>query len=179
LRAAEGDAATLKIGTRYPILNATFSPIQGSRALTEVIENNSFQAAFPSFSYYDLGVVLKATPHVHGDSSDISLQLDLQISALGAQSLNGIPFLANRQFTTSTTLKEGETAVMAGTVSRLEQRILSGVPGLGRVPILGRLTAQENTDRTVNELVVLITPRVVRRAEQRLAGRELWMPPLK
>ncbi len=179
LRAAEGDAATLKIGTRYPILNATFAPIQGSRALTEVIENNSFQAAFPSFQYYDLGLVLKATPHVHGASSDITLQLDLQISALGAQSLNGIPFLSNRQFTTSTTLKPGETAVMAGTVSRTEQRILSGVPGLGRVPVLGRLTARENTDRTVNELVVLITPRLVRRAKQRLAGRELWMPPLK
>src|SRR5574341_168238 len=178
LRAAEGDAATLKIGTRYPILNATFSPIQGSRALTQVIENNSFQAAFPSFQYYDLGVVLKATPHVHADSSDISLQLDLQLSALGGQSLNGIPFLTNRQFTTSTTLKEGDTAAMAGTVSRLEQRILSGVPGLGRVPVLGRLTARENTDRTVNELVVVITPRLVRRAEQRLAGRELWMPPL-
>lgn len=179
MRAAEGDAATLKIGTRFPILNATFSPIQGSRALTEVIENNSFRAAFPSFQYYDLGLVLKATPHVHGDSSDITLQLELQISALGAQSLNGIPFLTNRQFTTSTTLKQGETAVMAGTVSRTEQRILSGVPGLGRVPVLGRLTARENTDRTVNELVVLITPRLVRRAEQRLAGRELWMPPLK
>lgn len=179
LRAAEGDAATLKIGTRYPILNATFSPIQGSRALTEVIANNSFQAAFPSFQYYDLGLVMKATPHVHGDSSDITLQLELQLSALGAQSLNGIPFLSNRQFTTSTTLKQGETAVMAGTVSRTEQRILSGVPGLGRVPVLGRLTARENTDRTVNELVVLITPRLVRRAEQRLAGRELWMPPLK
>jgi len=179
LRAAEGDAATLKVGTRFPILNATFAPILNSAALSQVIEDNSFQAAFPSFQYHDLGLVLKATPHVHGSSSDISLQLELQVNALGSQSLNGIPLLSNRQFTGSTTLKEGETAVLAGTVSRSEQRILSGLPGLGRIPVLGKLTAKEDTDHTVNELVVLITPRLVRRAEQNLAGRELWMPPLK
>lgn len=179
LRAAEGDAATLKIGTRFPILNATFSPISGSRALTQVIQNGSFQPAFPSFEYHDLGLVVKATPHVHSGSSDISLQLEMQLSALGASSLNGIPLLTNRQFTGSTTLKDGETAVLAGTVSRTEQRILAGMPGLGRIPLLGRLTANEDAQRTVNELIILITPRVVRRAEQNLAGREFWMPPTR
>jgi tetratricopeptide (TPR) repeat protein len=179
LRAAEGDTATLKLGTRFPILNAIFSPIQGSRALTQVIENGSFQAAFPSFEYHDLGLVLKATPHVHSGSGDISLQLDVQLSALGATSLNGIPLLTNRQFTGSTTLKDGETAVVAGTVSRGEQRSLDGLPGLGRIPLFGRLTANENTDHTMNELIILVTPRLVRRAEQNLAGREFWMPPTR
>lgn len=179
LLAAEGDPATLKVGTRYPVLNATFSPIQGSRALTEVIENNSFQAAFPSFQYYDLGVVLKATPHVHSGSSDISLQLDLELSALSADSLNGIPLLTHRQYTGAIQLKEGETAMVAGTVSRNEQRILAGLPGLGMVPVLGRLTANEDRQRTVKEIVVIITPHLARRAEQNLAGGELWMPPLK
>jgi len=179
LRAAEGDAATLKIGTRFPILNAIFTPVQGSRALTQVIQNGSFQPAFPSFQYQDLGLVLKATPHVHSGSSDISLLLDLQLSALGATSLNGIPLLTNLQYTGAITLKEGETAVVAGTVSRSEQRILAGLPGLGRVPVLGKLTAHEDTDHTVNELVIVITPRLVRRAEQNLAGREFWMPPTR
>jgi type II secretory pathway component GspD/PulD (secretin) len=179
LRAAEGDAATLKVGTRYPILNATFAPILNSADLTQVIQNNSFQAPFPSFQYYDLGIVLKATPHVHSGSDDISLQLDLQVSALGSQSLNGIPLLSNRQYTGAITLKDGETAVVAGTVSRSEQRILAGLPGLGRIPILGRLTANETGEHTVTELVVLIRPRVVRRAEQNLAGREIWMPPAR
>ena len=179
LRAAEGDAATLKIGTRYPILNATFAPILNSADLTQVIQDNSFRAAFPSFQYYDLGLVLKATPHVHSGSDDISLQLDLQVSALGSQSLNGIPLLSSRQYIGAITLKDGETAVVAGRVSRSEQRILAGLPGLGRVPILGRLTANETGEHTVTELVVLIKPRVVRRAEQNLAGREIWMPPAK
>jgi hypothetical protein len=179
LRAAEGDAATLKVGTRYPILNATFAPILNSADLTQVIQDNSFRAPFPSFQYYDLGLVLKATPHVHSGSDDISLQLDLQVSALGSQSLNGIPLLSNRQYTGAITLKDGETAVVAGTVSRSEQRILAGLPGLGRVPVLGRLTANEAAEHTVTELVVLIKPRVVRRAEQNLAGREIWMPPAR
>ncbi|MGH9670251.1 MAG: type II secretion system protein GspD [Terriglobales bacterium] len=179
LRASEGDAATLRVGTRFPILNATFSPILNSPALTQVIQNNSFQAAFPSFQYQDLGLVVKATPHVHSGSPDISLLLDLQLSALSANSLNGIPLLVNRQYTGAITLKEGETAVVAGTVSRSEQRVLAGLPGLGRIPVLGKLTANEDTEHTVNELLILITPRVVRRAEQNLAGREFWMPPMK
>jgi type II secretory pathway component GspD/PulD (secretin) len=179
LRAAEGDAATLKVGTRYPILNATFAPILNSAALSKVIENNSFRAAFPSFQYQDLGLVVKATPHVHSGSSEITLLLDLQLSTLGASSLNGIPLLGNRQYTGAITLKDGETAVVAGTVTRSEQRVLAGLPGLGRIPLIGRLTANEDTQHTVNELIVLITPRIARRAEQNLAGQELWMPPAK
>jgi tetratricopeptide (TPR) repeat protein len=179
LRAAEGDAATLKVGTRFPILNATFAPILNSTSLSNVIADNSFRAAFPSFQYQDLGLVVKATPHVHSGSSDISLLLDLQLSTLGATSLNGIPLLSNRQYTGAITLKDGETAVVAGTVSRSEQRILAGLPGLGRVPVLGKLTANEDTEHTVNELIILITPRIARRAEQNLAGREFWMPPTR
>jgi tetratricopeptide (TPR) repeat protein len=179
LRAAEGDAATLKVGTRFPILNATFAPILNSASLSKVIADNSFRAPFPSFQYQDLGLVVKATPHVHSGSSDITLMLDLQLSTLGASSLNGIPLLSNRQYTGAITLKDGETAVVAGTVSRSEQRLLAGLPGLGRIPVLGKLTADEDTEHTVNELILLITPRVVRRAEQNLAGREFWMPPAK
>ncbi|MDP9263739.1 MAG: type II and III secretion system protein, partial [Acidobacteriota bacterium] len=179
LRAAEGDAATLKIGTRFPILNATFSPILNSPALSKVIENNSFRAAFPSFQYQDLGLVVKATPHVHNGGSDISLELEVELSALGAESLNGIPLLSHRLYTGSITLKEGETAVVAGMVSRSEQRILAGLPGLGQIPVLGKLTAHQASDHTVDELVIVITPRLARRAEQNLAGREFWMPPAR
>jgi general secretion pathway protein D len=144
-----------------------------------VIADNSFRPAFPSFQYQDLGLVLKATPHVHSGSSDISLLLDLQLSTLGATSLNGIPLLSNRQYTGAITLKEGQTAVVAGMVSRSEQRVLSGLPGLGRIPVLGRLTSNQDTDHTLDELVIVITPRLARRAQQNLAGREFWMPPLK
>lgn len=179
LRAAEGDPATLKVGTRYPILNATFAPILNSTALSKVIQDNSFRAPFPSFQYQDLGLVVKATPHVHSGSSDISLLLDLQLSTLGATNLNGIPLLSNRQYSGAITLQDGQTAVVAGTVSRSEQRVLAGLPGLGRIPVLGKLTANEDTDHTVDELIVLITPRIVRRAEQDLAGREFWMPPTR
>ena len=179
LRAAEGDAATLKVGTRYPILNATFAPILNSTSLSNVIADNSFQPAFPSFQYQDLGLVVKATPHVHSGSSDVSLLLEMELSTLTANSLNGIPLLSNRQYSGSIRLKEGETAVVAGTVSSSEQRILAGLPGLGRIPLLGRLTANEDSERTVNELIILITPRIARRPEQNLTGREFWMPPIK
>jgi type II secretory pathway component GspD/PulD (secretin) len=179
LRAAEGDAATLKVGTRFPILNATFAPILNSPDLSKVIENNSFQAPFPSFQYQDLGVVVKATPHIHSGGSDISLELELDVSALSASSLNGIPLITHRQYIGSITVKEGETAVVAGTVTRSEQRTLGGLPVLGLIPVLGKLTAQENTDHTVDELVVVITPRLARRAEQNLAGVEFWMPAAK
>src|SRR5204863_56581 len=76
LRVAQGNDATFRVGSRFPILNASFAPIFNTPALSRVIQNNSFQAAFPSFNYEDLGLSIKAKPMVNG-SSDVSLQLEL------------------------------------------------------------------------------------------------------
>ena len=86
LRVSQGNDATLRMGSRYPILNATFAPIYNSSAISQVIQNNCFQAPFPSFSYEDLGVSLKAKPTVNGDSA-VGLHLEMQLRTLAGQSI--------------------------------------------------------------------------------------------
>lgn len=176
LRAAQGDAATLRIGSRFPIVNASFAPIFASPDIARVIQNQSFTAPFPSFTYEDLGLILKATPMVHGHS-EVTLQLEVAVRSLTGQAVNGVPVLGNREFKTSMTVKNGEAAVLAGNISESEQRSLRGIPGIGHIPGLGLLAATESKEVSENELLVLITPHIVSPGP----GEEIevWLPPAK
>lgn len=168
LRTAQGNEATFKMGSRYPVQNASFAPIFNTAAISQVLQNNSYQAPFPSFSYEDLGLNLKAKPTVNGNS-DISLQLEMQLRSLQGQSVNGVPIIANREYKGSITLEDGEQAVVAGTLSHTEQNSLSGIPVLG-VPVVDGSNKEVDDD----ELLMVITPRVLRNRTQDESS-EIWM----
>jgi type II secretory pathway component GspD/PulD (secretin) len=163
VRAGHGDAATVRNGTRYPVLNASFAPLSNSPAISRVLGNQSFQAPFPSFSYEDLGLTLKATPTIHG-SSDVSLKLEFQLRGLGATQLNGVPVITNREYNGTIGLALGETAVLAGMVSKSEQLSLQGLPGISKLPIFGAATTIKNKQIDNAELIVTIQPHLVREA---------------
>src|SRR6266702_4362895 len=148
----QGNEATFRVGSRFPILNATFAPIFNSPAISQVIQNNSFQAAFPSFNYEDIGLSMKAKPVVNGNS-DVNLQLELQFRSLQGQSFNGVPVIANREYKGSITLTNGEPAVVAGSVSRTEQRSLNGIPGLGAVPAVNHIMVTNSKEVDEDELL--------------------------
>jgi type II secretory pathway component GspD/PulD (secretin) len=174
VRVSQGEETSVHMGSRYPIINATFAPIFNSSAISQVIQNNSFQAPFPSFSYEDLGVSLKAKPVVHRDSS-ISMHLEMQLRTLVGQSLNGVPIIANREFQGSLTLQEGSPAIIAGAVTHNEQKSMTGIPGLGLVPGLNQIMTSNTKQEEDDELLIVITPRVVRQSEHELAT-EVWLP---
>jgi general secretion pathway protein D len=178
LRAEQGSAATFRVGTRYPILNATFSVLSNSPAINRAIQNQSFQAAFPSFNYEDLGLTLKATPQVHGEN-DVRLQMELQIRGLGTQSLNGVPVISNREYKGTVSLLNGETAVLAGSVSESEQRSLQGVPGLVKVPVIRDLTSATTKTVDTSDLLVTITPHIVRSSLHDPSTGQAFVPPAK
>lgn len=160
LRAGQGKDVSFKLGSRYPILNASFAPIFNTAAIANAIGNNSFQAAFPSFNYEDLGLIIKAKPHIHGNS-DIGLDLELQLRALGGTSLNGVPIINNREYKGGITLKNGEPAVVTGIVSRTEVRSMTGIPGLGYLPGLNQLANTNHKEEDDDELLVVITPHLL------------------
>ena len=160
LRVAQGNESTFRVGSRLPILNASFAPIFNTPAISQVIQNNSFQAAFPSFNYEDIGLSMKAKPLVNGNL-DVNLQLELQFRTLQGQSFNGVPVISNREYKGSITLTDGEPAVVAGSVSRAEQRSLSGIPGLGAVPVVNHVMVTNSKEVDEDELLIMITPRVI------------------
>jgi general secretion pathway protein D len=172
LRIAQGNEGTFRVGTRVPVLNASFAPVFNTPAIASVIQNNSFQSPFPSFNYEDVGLSIKAKPVVHGDS-DISLDLELQFRALQAQSFNGVPVISNREYKGSITLKDGEPAVVAGAVTRTDQRSLTGIPGLGALPGLNQVMTSNTKEVDEDELLIVITPRVVNHEQRQNA--EVWV----
>jgi len=173
LRVSQGNDATFHMGERYPILNATFAPVFNTPAISQVLQNNSFQAPFPSFSYEDIGLTLKAKPTVHSDS-DVSLDVEMEVRSLAGQSVNGVPILANREYKGSITLMDGEPAVVAGTVSRNEARTMTGLPGLGFIPGLNQVMTSNTKEVDDDELMVIITPRVIR-SQTHSESSEIWI----
>ena len=155
-----------------PILNASFAPVFNTPAIASVIQNNSFQAPFPSFSYEDIGLTVKAKPRVSGNRN-VRLDLEMQFRTLSGQSINGVPVISNREYKGSINLKEGEPAVVAGAVTNNEQRTLTGLPGLGAVPGLNQIMTSNSKVVSEDELLIMITPHVVSRPDNQNA--EVWI----
>jgi hypothetical protein len=160
LRAAQGNEATFRMGSRYPILNASFAPVFNTPAIASVLQNGSFQAPFPSFTYEDLGLTFKAKPTVY-TNSEVGLAFEMDFRTLAGQSINGVPVIANREYKGNITLVDGEPAVVAGSLSQSEQLSLNGIPGLGAIPGINKIMVTNSKMDDTNELLVVITPHVV------------------
>jgi general secretion pathway protein D len=156
LRASQGNPATFRLGSRYPILNGTYNTPQ----IANVIGGTGFGAPFPSFSYEDIGLTISAKPVIHG-ATDITIEMELQFSSLSGQSLNGVPVLNRRDYKGVISAPDGESVVVAGSVTQNEQRSLHGIPGVGRLPGLTYATSNKNTEHDQNELLIVITPHIV------------------
>ena len=173
MRAADGgDAAKFHLGTRYPILNASYAPIYNSPAISSVIGNNSYQAPFPSVSYEDLGLNVQVKPAIHGNG-EVSLQLELQVRSLTGQSSNGVPVISNQEYKGSINVKDGEPAAVAGEVTLTEQRSLAGIPGFGFLPGLNQIAAENTRDDEQDELIIVVTPHVL--ANNDRVSSEIWL----
>jgi general secretion pathway protein D len=172
MRASQGNDATFHLGEKYPILNASYAPIYNSAAISQVLGNQSYVPPFPSVSYEDLGLNMKAKPTIHGDGS-VSLQLELQVRSLTGQSNNGVPVISNREYKGSINLKDGEPAVVAGEVSQTDTLSMSGIPGLGALPLLNQAMVNNTKQSETDELMIVITPHVV--ANFNRATPEIWL----
>jgi general secretion pathway protein D len=172
MRASQGNDATFHLGTKYPILNASYAPIYNSAAISAVLGNQSYVPPFPSVSYEDLGLNMKAKPTIHGDGS-VSLQLELQVRSLTGQSNNGVPVISNREYKGSINLEDGEPAVVAGEVSQTDTLSMSGIPGLGMIPGLNQAMVSNSKQSDSDELMIVITPHVL--ANFNRSTPEIWI----
>ena len=121
------------------------------------------------------GLNLKATPVIHGNQ-DVTLKLELQLRSLGTQNVNGIPIINNREYTGNITVKNGESSVVTGLISKDDSRGINGYPFLGRVPGLNYASALHNKNVDDDELLVVITPHILRLPEQNSFVVELPSP---
>ncbi len=158
LRISEGHTAQARFGDQVPVPVTTFTPIASG---------GISQQPITSFEYKNVGVNIDLTPRVH-DDGDVTLQLKLDISALAASAgFQGLPAFTSRQVNSVIRLRDGETNVLAGLIRDSERRALAGLPGLSSVPLLGRVFSRNQVDGQETDIVMTLTPRVLRRPELR------------
>lgn len=180
LRLGDRETGTFRSGTRYPIITSTYSSgitgLPGSLAGATIngvsaqsLISQATSVTIPQIQFEDLGLTMKATPTVQ-KSGQVTMQLDLKIEALGNSSLNNIPVLANRQFISTLTVRDGESTLLASSLSQSESAAVSGLPGLGELPGFQTATANKISELDTSELVLLITPHIVRHRKDNAAG---------
>jgi pilus assembly protein CpaC len=118
-----------------------------------------------SVTYKEYGIRLSFTPTIAGDT--IRLRVRPEVSTLDFANgilLSGfrIPALSTRRAETDVELRDGQSFAIAGLLNNISQDDVNEVPGLARLPIIGRLFRSQGTRAEQNELMVLITPRLVR-----------------
>jgi general secretion pathway protein D len=185
MRVSDNRIGTVRSGTRFPIITSTYSSgvsssltsalsgvqINGTSAASLLSSALSGQTAItPQVQYEDLGLTLKATPQAM-KSGQVHVHFDLKIEALGSGTLNGIPVLNNRQLTSDITIPEGQTAMLGSEISGDEQRSIEGLPGLSEIP--GFQSTDKTTEKDTGELLITITPHIVRKRSSIIASRRL------
>ena len=116
--------------------------------------------AFPGVEYLDIGTKVKATARIH-PNDEVTLHLNLEISSLGAQSVNGIPEISNESVEQTIRLRENETTMVMGIRQPEVSTSLNGWPYVSSVPGIGMLgSVQGKTDQD-SDILVMITPRLV------------------
>lgn len=173
LRAGQGNDANFLMGQRYPVINASFAPIYNTSAISQVLQNGSFQAPIPSFTYEDLGLKIKAKP-VITPNYKVNLQLEMELRSLAGQSLNGVPVIANRAMKSSINLENGEPAVVASSISSTEMKIITGIPGISSIPGLNQLASSTSKSEDREELLIVITPHIMSLEPKQ--STEVWLP---
>lgn len=151
-RATDRKPASVAIGSQYPLPQYTFNPQSGELQVS-------------GFSYKDIGIILTFTPTVVGDR--VLLDLAPEVSAVestttfGGQGAATLPVIGTRRLSSRVELKDGEMVVLSGLMTSNGSDNAKSVPGLSKVPGLGRLFKHASKDGFQSELIVLLTVRLV------------------
>ena len=166
IRVRNREKARVLVGDRLPVISAVITPSAVTPITTETV------------SYLDVGLKLDIEPQVYLDSQ-VAIRINLEVSTASNRrtTANGTTVydIGTRNASTVLRLADGETQVLMGLIRDDDRRSADKVPGLGDLPMLGRLFSSNVDDRQKSEIILSVTPRVVRnvrRADAQVA--EFW-----
>ena len=119
------------------------------------------QQPITSFNYENIGVNIDITPRTHMNN-EVTLALTIQVTSISGTGFGGLPTFGNRLVKTTIRLKDGETNMLAGLIRDDERKIRDGIPGLSDIPGIGHLLGRSSNDRQQTDVIVMLTPRIVR-----------------
>ena len=155
--------ADIQVGTKIPVVQTFFNPGYGTSVNTNTTTNSSVGYNSGSTQYLDTGIHLQVTPRVNPGGL-VYMEVGQSVSKPGAKAdadLSGNVPIEQRQLTTEIAVQSGQTILLGGLIQDTTQDTESGVPGLSRIPILGKLFGSTTRSNQRTELLILITPRVI------------------
>jgi general secretion pathway protein D len=164
IRVTDGQTAKVKIGSRIPYATGSFLPSLGG---TTSSSGGVGLLASTQFQFQDIGVNLDLTPHLLS-TGEVAIHAKIEISSLGASiSVGGItePTFGQRIIEDDFRLQEGEVNLLGGLIQRTLSDQVQGIPGLGDIPLIRYLFSQDNKEVNDQEVLVMVTPRVIRLPE--------------
>jgi general secretion pathway protein D len=141
-----------KVGQKIPIPKTSFSPL---------IAGGLNQQPITQIDQWDVGIEVKIKPKVHLEK-EVTLEMDIKVTSLGGKGYADIPIIQNREIKNVMRFKDGETKLIAGLLRDEERKTLKGIPGLKDIPVLGRLFGAEDTILEQTDVILTITPYIVR-----------------
>ena len=160
IRVRNKEKAKIVIGDKVPVITTTISPGAGGFASESV-------------SYVDVGLTLNAEPTIYLNN-EVGIRVQLEVSNLvntiTTKSGTTAYQIGTRQASTMLQLKDGENQVLAGLINSEDRGSGNKLPGLGDLPILGRLFGSQHDDRQKTEIVLSITPHLIRNVQRPEAG---------
>jgi general secretion pathway protein D len=161
IRAKNKEKAKILVGDRVPVVTSGTSATTGGSYSTSSVQ------------YLDVGLTVEVQPTIHNDGN-VGIKVGLEVSSI-TKTLN-IPIgnggttlayqIGTRNTNTVLELRDGETQVLAGLIQDNDSRTSNHIPGLGDLPLLGRLFGSDGTNRTKTEIVMSITPHIIRAQER-------------
>jgi general secretion pathway protein D len=162
VRSVDGQPAKLRIGDKVPIATGSFQAGVGvggtaGTGFVNPLVNTQFQ-------YQDVGVNIDVTPRIH-PNHEVSMKLSVEVSSVtGQQPIGGItqPIISQRKIEHEIRLKEGETNVLGGLITRTDTKQLQGWPGLAHLPLLRYFFSEDTHNTEDDEILIMLTPHIVR-----------------
>jgi type II secretion system protein D len=163
---ADNREARIQVGQQIPIATSTTTtPLTSTTTGTEITTTNTSTS---TIQYKDVGIILKVKPQIN-DSGLVSLEVSQEVSSQGADvNIAGQAFTSinKTEATTNLVAKDGETIIIGGLIREDTSNSRSGIPFLSRIPVLGYLFGSTKDDTTRAELIILLTPHVVKNMEE-------------
>ncbi|HEX8403567.1 MAG TPA: secretin N-terminal domain-containing protein [Duganella sp.] len=156
IRVRNKEKAKIVIGDKLPVITATVSSGIGGFASDNV-------------TYVDVGLTLNVEPTIYLNN-EVAIRVQLEVSNLTSTITTkngGTAYqIGTRQASTMLQLKDGENQVLAGLINNEERGTASKLPGVGDLPVLGRLFGSKRDDNQKTEIVLSITPRLIRNVQR-------------
>jgi len=151
--------AQINVGQQIPVQQTFYT---GYTVPTTGTNNTptTTNSGYGTVQYLNTGIILQVKPRVNPGGL-VYMEVSQEVSNPGTPTANGNPPINQRQLQTQIAVQSGESVLLGGLISENSQEGESNVPGLSKIPLLGKLFGNTQKRRQRTELIVVITPQVI------------------